>query len=377
MVRRRIGAQNRCSDLFGTWFSRDCTISRVESASFHKEVIDDVSGSPASLKDMKFLNLFLLGILAPHALALKYEAGMDVSQWVNDTSPFVCRLEHYITGYGTGAFIHHAGEDRQLALDGQGITFGGKEVSIQARPPKWKPGGKPSFLAQLVPTEGEVRVGEAVATDVAAELLRGMMVTFDGALKESGDQPISVYLSTVGFRQAFDDFTVCEAQLLPANFAQLERSRIQYSVGQIELDTRGKHLLDKISRYLQVDKSVQQIFIDGHTDDTGLTKDNIVLSEQRAERVYDYLLEQGVAPEMLVVRYHAEKYPVVRNTSAKNRAKNRRTTVRLSRQFEPQVEPQVEPDKPLESNLAQPRRTSDDSAPAIASNSSEEKASDS
>lgn len=291
---------------------------------------------------MKYLSFFLLGLLAPTALALKYETGMDTSQWVNDASPFVCRLEHYITGYGTGAFVHHAGEERQLALDGQGVAFGGKEVKIQARPPKWKPGGQGAFLAQLVPTEGEVRVGEAVATDIATELLRGMMVTFDGALKESGDQLISVYLSTVGFRQAFDDFTVCEAQLLPANFAQLERTRIQYAVGQIELDEAAKSLLDKIKTYLQVDDSVQQIFIDGHTDDTGLTKDNIVMSQQRAERVYEYLVNIGVSPEMLVVRYHAEKYPVARNTSAVNRAKNRRTTVRLSRDFELQSDPQPE-----------------------------------
>mgnify|MGYP003652705333 FL=1 len=316
-----------------------------------RDFVDEVLESPASLKDMKHLIFFLLGSVAPFAFALKYESSMDVSQWVNDVSPFACRLEHYITGYGTGAFVHLAGEQRQLSLDGQGIAFGGERVSVRAMPPKWKPGGRAAFLAELVPTEGEVRVGEAVATDVASELLRGMMVTFEGALKESGDQPVAVYLSTVGFRQAFDSFTACEDQLLPASFDQLERSRIQYPVGVIELSDKAKELLHKIVQYLNVDASVQQIFVDGHTDDTGLTKDNIVMSQQRAERVRDYLLNLGVSPEMLVVRYHAEKYPVVPNTSAQPRAKSRRTTIRLSREFEPQPEPEKS-SEPAESAVA-------------------------
>ena len=321
---------------------------------------------------MRYLKFFLLGLMAPHAFALKYETGMDVSQWVNEASPFACRLEHYITGYGTGAFVHLAGEDRQLDLNGQGITFGGKAVSIHATPPNWRPGVKPAFLAELVPTEGEVRVGEAVATDIAAELLRGMMVTFEGKLKESDDQSIAVYLSTVGFRQAFDAFTACEDQLVLANFAQLERSRVQYSVGQIDLNDAAKALLRKIAKYLRVDDTVLQIFIDGHTDDAGLTKDNIKVSQQRAERVRDFLVDQGVPPEMLVVRYHAEKYPVVRNTSASNRAKNRRTTLRLSRNFEPQLVPQKTPQEGLQPT---PGGLDESLAPTVASGVAEQQGS--
>jgi outer membrane protein OmpA-like peptidoglycan-associated protein len=298
--------------------------------------------SAASLKAMKnliFLLFGLFGLFGLNAFGLKYETGLDTSQWVNDGSRFSCRLEHYITGFGTGAFVHNAGEDRRLALDGQGIAFGGESVIVRAVPPNWRPGGNGLALGQLKPVQGEVQVGETLATNIASELLGGMMITFEGALRESVTQPIAVQLSTVGFRKAFDDFAICEDQLAAASFSQLERSRIQYKVGQIELGATGKRLLSKIANYLGVDSTVQQIFIDGHTDDTGLTRDNIVMSRQRAERVRDYLLGKGVPKEMLVVRFHAEKYPVARNTSAGNREKNRRTTVRLSREYEPQ--PQV------------------------------------
>tara|TARA_R110002072_G_scaffold31735_5_gene97555 strand:- start:35497 stop:36498 length:1002 start_codon:yes stop_codon:yes gene_type:complete len=301
---------------------------------------DDEFALAASLKGMKNLIYILLLIpasfFAGNAHGLKYETGLDASQWVNESSPFACRLEHYIQGYGTGAFLHIAGEQRKLSLDGQGIAFGSLPVNVYAKPPNWRPGTQPQTLAQLTPSGGELQVGEQLATNIASGLLGGMMVAFAGTLKESESQPIEVSLSTVGFRQAFDEFAICEDQLLPANFSQLERSRIQYAVGQVDLDDHAKGLLNKIVRYLEVDNSVKQLFIDGHTDDTGLTKDNIVMSQQRAEQVCDYLINQGVASDMLVMRYHAEKYPVARNTTAANKAKNRRTTVRLSREFTPQ-----------------------------------------
>ena len=77
---------------------------------------------------MKYLLFFLLGTMAPFAFGLKYESSMGVSQWINDASPYACRLEHYIEGYGTGAFVHLAGEERTLSLDGQGIALDRKSV---------------------------------------------------------------------------------------------------------------------------------------------------------------------------------------------------------------------------------------------------------
>lgn len=269
--------------------------------------------------------------------ALRYGTAMDESQWIADSSPYVCRLEHYISGYGVGAFVHHAGEDRRLELDGQGIMFGSSKIDVQAKPPSWQPGRLSQDLAHIKVDHGELHLDELTSTRVATQLLGGMMVAFSGSLKENEAQKLEVQLSTVGFRGAFDDFTACEDKLLPANFAQLERSRIQYKSGQIELDGAARNLLRKIVRYLEVDESVRQIFIDGHTDNAGLTRDNVKISQQRAELVRDYLITLGINEEMLVVRFHAEKYPVVRNTSAANRAKNRRTTVRLSRDFVPQT----------------------------------------
>jgi outer membrane protein OmpA-like peptidoglycan-associated protein len=63
----------------------------------------------------------------------------------------------------------------------------------------------------------------------------------------------------------------------------------------------------------------------GHTDDVGDDKSNLILSENRAKTVYNYLLNQKIAPERLRYKGFGESFPIAENTSAEGRAKNRRT----------------------------------------------------
>lgn len=42
-------------------------------------------------------------------------------------------------------------------------------------------------------------------------------------------------------------------------------------------------------------------------------------------------MQLGVSEDMLVTRYHGERYPVVDKNSAENRTRNPRVTVRLER----------------------------------------------
>ena len=71
------------------------------------------------------------------------------------------------------------------------------------------------------------------------------------------------------------------------------------------------------------------IYVDGHTDNTGRRIYNRRLSKARAEAVRDYLARNGLSEDVIRTRYHGERYPVVKNSTTKNKSKNRRTTVRL------------------------------------------------
>ena len=128
----------------------------------------------------------------------------------------------------------------------------------------------------------------------------------------------------------------CEAQLLPASFAQIERLRITYASGVFVVPASLTQKLERFSVYVGGDPTVTRVYVDGHTDDRGLVRDNVSMSRKRGEMVTRYLVAAGVPNDMIVTRYHGSKYPAVSNTNERNRGLNRRTTVRLTK--EPIVE---------------------------------------
>jgi outer membrane protein OmpA-like peptidoglycan-associated protein len=68
-----------------------------------------------------------------------------------------------------------------------------------------------------------------------------------------------------------------------------------------------------------------KIAIHGHTDDQGDEASNLVLSENRAKSVVEYLVSQGISKNRLSFKGFGESKPKVPNTTAEGRAKNRRT----------------------------------------------------
>ncbi len=67
------------------------------------------------------------------------------------------------------------------------------------------------------------------------------------------------------------------------------------------------------------------IQINGHTDDVGSEEDNLLLSENRARAVYDYLVRQGINPERLRYKGYGETRPIATNETPEGRQENRRT----------------------------------------------------
>jgi outer membrane protein OmpA-like peptidoglycan-associated protein len=283
---------------------------------------------------MPLLNHYLLVLilLVPMtASAFKYLTPLKDSIWTVESTRYLCRLKHEISGYGEGQILHEAGDVQRVTLDGLGYEFAVGKIIVASDPPTWRPGNKAKVLSEIKPARGEVIVAGALATDILAELSDGMLIGFKGILKESNHQPFDVYLSSAGFGAAYEDFKICEDRLLPANYTQIQRSRVQYPTGISVISGSGRTLLNKIVAYLLVDSTVKQVFIDGHTDSEGTLRENIALSERRAVTVTNYLINEGIPAARIVTRYHGEKYPVKGNAKARNRAINRRTTIRLSR----------------------------------------------
>lgn len=90
-----------------------------------------------------------------------------------------------------------------------------------------------------------------------------------------------------------------------------------------QLDPRSGPLLRELVQLLR-DHPRLAIEIQGHTDNVGGAKRNLLLSQQRADAVRTHLIKSGIAATRLrAVGYGADK-ALVPNSSAKNRAVNRR-----------------------------------------------------
>lgn len=104
---------------------------------------------------------------------------------------------------------------------------------------------------------------------------------------------------------------------------------VLFGVDQARLNADGIRMVQRLAVVLQQNPN-RIVLVEGHTDSTGTTQYNQVLSERRAAAVRDALLDLGVAREQVTTRGYGETYPIAPNDTALNRQLNRRVEIVLS-----------------------------------------------
>jgi len=114
-------------------------------------------------------------------------------------------------------------------------------------------------------------------------------------------------------------------------------SDLLFRSGSWEMAPRGKDLIAKLAPKLAPYQQ-NKLVVNGYTDNApigpalkreGVTS-NEVLSQKRAEAVMQYLITQGVKPDMISARGFGDADPAASNKTAKGRAQNRRVEVTLA-----------------------------------------------
>jgi outer membrane protein OmpA-like peptidoglycan-associated protein len=72
-----------------------------------------------------------------------------------------------------------------------------------------------------------------------------------------------------------------------------------------------------------------RVVVSGHTDSTGSVQFNERLSEQRADKVRDYLVSEGVTASRITSRGFGPSRPVASNNTEAGRAQNRRVEIEI------------------------------------------------
>jgi chemotaxis protein MotB len=111
-------------------------------------------------------------------------------------------------------------------------------------------------------------------------------------------------------------------------------SDMLFKSGSWEMTPRGKDLIARLSGKLAPTQQ-NKLMVSGYTDNApigprlqqqGVTS-NQELSQKRADAVMQFLISQGVRPEMVAAQGFGESDPVAPNDTAQGRAQNRRVVL--------------------------------------------------
>ncbi len=285
-----------------------------------------------SLLKKHIVPAIVFALSASSAWAVTFRAPLDQTDWQLQSSKFECTLSQSIPDFGKAVFERRAGEQLRFVLDTNQGGLLGEETVVMAESPAWLPGDSNRQIGVFkTPRQSKIKVDQVLANDMLVSLYKGRSPALSNARWHGTQEPVKVAISSVNFQQAYSSYMGCVAQLLPVNYRQIARSAVLFPSTQWRLSDASKKRLDLIALYVQTDKDVKAIYVDGHSDNLGRRLANRDLSRKRAEEVSRYLSKAGIDEEMMTTRYHGERYPVVKNRGKESRNRNRRVTIRLER----------------------------------------------
>jgi len=99
---------------------------------------------------------------------------------------------------------------------------------------------------------------------------------------------------------------------------------INFASGSAQIPPDSIDYLDHAAVAIKAGPAGTVLEIGGHTDNTGDSAANMALSQQRADAVRNYLVQQGVPSSMLVAKGYGDTHPVATNDTDEGKFRNRR-----------------------------------------------------
>ncbi len=281
------------------------------------------------------IGLILL-LVAWHSVASMdriYMAAMEQSRWLLTVdSPLRCEIQHNIPRFGTVSFYQESGRDLKLKVDTLHRYKKDLKISFRSVTANWKGIQAETNIGALLSsgTNTLVDVAAETARNAYFELQQGYQPSLFFTDEEDGFNAVAVILSTVYFREVEPDFGACLTRLHPYHFDDIKTTSVHFDFDEeFPREDEEDRAMQKILDYLKVDDSVTGLVISGHTDFKGSVCYNETLSARRAWYVYDYLVQSGIEPRRLQVKFYGESRPLKKGTDDRSRAANRRVSVTM------------------------------------------------
>lgn len=111
--------------------------------------------------------------------------------------------------------------------------------------------------------------------------------------------------------------------------ASIVLKNIFFETNRYELSPASLIELDKLVTLLTENPTLK-IEISGHTDNVGKAESNLLLSDNRAKAVVDYLVSKKIEAKRLTAKGYGLTRPVADNSTEEGRAQNRRTEMKIT-----------------------------------------------
>lgn len=99
---------------------------------------------------------------------------------------------------------------------------------------------------------------------------------------------------------------------------------LYFDTNKATIKEKSHSLLNQLAQTMMAHKEIVHVDVEGHTDDTGKYERNVILSQQRAESVRNYLIARGVEQNRLGAKGYGPDKPIDPAKTKKARALNRR-----------------------------------------------------
>jgi len=111
--------------------------------------------------------------------------------------------------------------------------------------------------------------------------------------------------------------------------ASIVLKNIFFETNKYDLKPQSEAELKKLVSFLKNNPGIK-IQISGHTDNVGTPQSNIVLSENRAKSVFDYLIAHSISADRLTYKGYGQTKPIATNDTPEGRQQNRRTEMKIT-----------------------------------------------
>ena len=162
--------------------------------------------------------------------------------------------------------------------------------------------------------------------------LKNQKSTYLTTIRNTDEDPFKGQVLDIEVKQRSADINSAVEKIIKSDSLigrqAIRLDHIQFETGSAKLTAESKYELDNIIELL-TNNSTMRIEIDGHTDNTGNAAENLILSNNRAAAVKEYLVNKGIDGARLVATGFGQTKPIDSNDTDAGRKNNRRTEFKI------------------------------------------------